>query len=108
MDLPDPRPDASWVALSRYLPRREEMPALAHEAAAYQLTTVGGWVDSAGQRRRRLHLLAEGATLGPVGRGAPWGQVVDVRPTYATESDPVGHPVYRYGYALAVGYGGAS
>ena len=103
VDLPDPRSDAPWVTLSRYLPRREEMTALAHATAAYQLTAVGGWVDGKAKRRRKVHMLTEGATLGPVGHPAPWGQVVDVRPTYETNPDPLGHPVYRYGYALAVG-----
>ena len=106
VNLPDPRPDAPWVTLSRYLPRREEMTALAHATAAYQLTAVGGWVDGKAQRRRKVHMLTEGATLGPVGRDAPWGQMVDVRPRYRVKGqvhDPLGHPVYRYGYALAVG-----
>ncbi len=107
VDLPAPQPDAPWVSLSRYLPCQDEMAALQSEVAAYQVHTVGGWVDRVGQRRRRVRMLAEGATLGPAGRPTPWGQVVDVRPTYPSNPDPLSHPVYRYGYALAVKYGGA-
>ncbi len=105
MDLPDPVPGHPWTTLSRYLPRQEEMPAFLEPTAAYTLVRVGGWVDGVGQRRRRITLASEGATLVwanglPV---PPWGQIVDVRPTYASNPDPLGHPVYRYGYALAVG-----
>lgn len=107
-DLPDPDGQEMWITLSRYWPRREEMPALLDERAAYELVTVGGWVDSVGQRRRPLTLVAEGAVLAALGQVPPYGAVADVRPSYPTNTDPLGHPVYRYGYALAVGYGGAA
>ncbi len=107
LDLPEPTAD--WVSLSRYLPQADETISLAEKGSAYALKAVGGWLDSptrSGQRRRMVNLLVEGAVIGakPV-RSVP-GQMVDVRPTYETDTDPVGHPVYRNGFALAVGMTG--
>ena len=107
IELPD-APGQPWITLSRYLPRAEEMPALQDPQAAYRLAEVGGWLDSPvrrGQRRRPIHMLLEGAVLGPLAQLVP-GQVIDVRPSYATDPDPVGHAVYRSGLALAVGLKG--
>ncbi len=108
LELPDPRADGPWTLLSRYWPRADEMPALQKERAAYELVRVGGWVDGVGQRRRVLHMVAEGAVLGSLRHPGPYGAVADVRPRYPADPDPLGHAVYRYGYALAVGYGGAA
>jgi len=109
LELPAPEGGA-WTTLSRYLPKPGETPALQAEGAAYTLERVGGWLDSPqrrGQRRKAVNMLAAGATLGPLrGQEAVYGQVVDVRPAYETDPDPVGHPVYRSGLALAVAYGG--
>lgn len=107
LELPDPL--ESWVSLSRYLPQADETNFLAKKNSAYALKSVGGWLDSPtkqGQRRRMINLLVEGAVIGakPI-RLAP-GQMVDVRPVYETDADPVGHPVYRNGFALAVGMTG--
>jgi CRISPR-associated protein Csm4 len=105
LDLPDAN-GGTWISLSRYLPRPEEAQALYHPNASYTVRRVGGWLDSAtrrGQRRRPVNLLAEGAVLGPVVSPVP-GQVADVRPVYASDPDPQGHPVYRCGLALAVGW----
>ncbi len=104
-------PDAGgkpWVSLSRYLPQPAESAALQWEHAAYRLVNVGGWLDSPvrrGQRRRAVNLLEEGATLGALPNPIP-GAVVDVRPSYRTNEDPLGHPVWRSGLALAVGWEG--
>ena len=104
-------PDAAgnrWTNLSRYLPRPEELPALQHSQAAYHLENVAGWLDlpvRRGQRRRAIHLVAEGATLGPLERLAP-GMVVDVRPSYPSDPDPLEHPVYRCGLTVAAGLEG--
>ncbi len=109
LELPDLRPDAPWTTLSRYWPRDEaELAALHGEGAAYGLLTVSGWMDGEGQRRRPLHMLAEGGVFAPMGHDAPRGALADVHPVYRAKPNhnPVGHPVYRYGYALAVGYGG--
>lgn len=97
-----------WVNLSRYLPQPEETSALLDPRAAYNLVKVGGWLDSntrRGQRRRAVNMVVEGSVLGPTQRAIP-GQIVDVRPRYQKDEDPLGHPVYRCGLALAVGYQG--
>lgn len=107
LELPG-KGNGNWITLSRYLPREDEIGALAHPDAAYTLRAVGGWVDSparAGQRRRPLNLLAEGSVFGPLRREVP-GQVADVRPVYPSDPDPLGHPVYRCGLALALAYPG--
>ena len=97
-----------WVSLSRYLPRPEETNALLDPRAAYNLLNVGGWLDSSarrGQRRRAINMIVEGSVLGPVERLVP-GQIIDVRPRYKKDEDPLGHAVYRCGLALAIGYQG--
>ena len=102
-ELPDPAD--KWTSLSRYLPKENEIGALTHPDSAYSLKSVGGWLDSAarpGQRRKMVNLLAEGSVFGALPGPVP-GQVADVRPSYETDSDPLGHPVYRSGLALAVG-----
>jgi CRISPR-associated protein Csm4 len=107
IELPEAEGKA-WVSLSRYLPRKDEISALSDARAAYRIVNVGGWLDSPikrGQRRRAVNLLEEGATLGSVERSIP-GEIVDVRPSYQTDLDPLGHPVYRSGLALAVGMKG--
>jgi CRISPR-associated protein Csm4 len=110
LELPDPNPmqDETWISLSRYLPLEDEMPALHHPEAAYVIRNVGGWVDSPtrmGQRRRSVNLLAEGAVLGTTDKVVP-GQVVDIRPSYPSDPDPLGHAVFRCGLAFAVGMRG--
>lgn len=101
-------PAAKWTTLSRYLPREAEIGALRHPDSAYTLNSVGGWLDSAakpGQRRKTVNLLAEGSVFGALPGPLP-GQVADVRPIYGKDNlDPLGHPVYRFGLALAVGMG---
>jgi len=101
-------PDAQdlWVSLSRYLPRPDEMDTLAVEGTAYALQTVGGWLNSPtakSERRRPLHMLAEGSCFGSLPRRVP-GQVVDVQPVYGNNNQPVGHEVWRCGLALPVGF----
>lgn len=100
-------PDAgagAWVSLSRYAPREDENGALLDSRAAYAIRRVGGWVYSPGvksERRRTIHMLAEGSVLGPLPRDIP-GQVVDVQPDYGG-TRPVRHAVWRNGLAVAVG-----
>ncbi len=111
LTLPDPTPGGWWTTLSRYWPQPHEMDALRAPGAAYEIVPVAGWLDQHGQRRRPVHMLAEAAVLGePASAARPFGALAEVQPVYAvagTEQRPVGHPVYRYGYALAVGFGGA-
>ncbi|NSW52344.1 MAG: type III-A CRISPR-associated RAMP protein Csm4 [Anaerolineae bacterium] len=103
VEMPDPT-GKSWVSLSRYLPREDEMPALREAFAAYQLEGVGGWLQSTGskaERRRTVNMLKEGAVLGALPKD--WaGQIADVQPDY-NGTKPIGHPVYRSGLALGVG-----
>lgn len=103
LELPDP--NTAWVSLSRYLPLADETNSLAEKGSAYALKAVGGWLDSptrSGQRRRMVNLLTEGAVIGAKPMRTAPGQMVDVRPVYEKDTDPIGHPVYRNGFALAV------
>jgi len=108
LELPNPR--QMWTSLSRYLPRQEEMTAFQHQRAAWKVETVGGWLDSPkkrGQRRRALNFVQEGGVFGlPDGVQPPFGRVEDAAPHYKDGSEPVPHPVWRSGLAVAVGYGG--
>ncbi|GAB4467983.1 MAG: type III-A CRISPR-associated RAMP protein Csm4 [Anaerolineales bacterium] len=109
LELPDP--GEMWTTLSRYLPRREEMPAFSGEHAAWKVETVSGWLDSpqkSGQRRRAINLVQEGAVLSlPAGLQPPFGRLEDARPHYKSgPAYPIEHPVYRCGLTVAVGYGG--
>ncbi len=112
IDLPaaDGRP---WVSLSRYLPAQVEMSAFDWRGAAYSLRRVGGWLQSNqyhGQRRRAIHLLAEGSVLGALETPA-FGRIEDVQPVYQTDGINLAqqHPVYRPGIAFPVGLvGGAA
>ena len=104
VDLPDPAAGQPAYLLSRYHPRKTELPAAIQAPAAYRLESVAGWLfspDGPGQRRKRLHLLAEGSLI--AWPGAPAGDIVDVRPTYQNPEGDVSHPVWRYGLALAAG-----
>ena len=103
LELPDPA-GKPWVALSRYLPRPDEVSALSDPQAAYSVETVGGWASSMErkqERRRVVRMLAEGSVLGPVERPVP-GQVVDVQPVYEGVRS-FGHAIWRSGLAAAVG-----
>lgn len=106
ISLPDP--SGAWVSLGRYLPAADEISILGNPASAYTLKNVGGWLDSpmkTGQRRKSINLLAEGSVLGAWPGKTP-GRIEDVRPRYQGAEDPLGHPVYRNGFALAVGLKG--
>jgi len=88
------------VLLSRYHPRRDELPAAVTEAQAYQLEILTGWGASpAGSfRRRGLWLLGEGSVVRRQSARA-MGDLVDIAPV--GEGNP-GHPVWRYGLALGL------
>ena len=101
VEWPDPAPGDLYVTLSRYHPRSCEAPAsFTGDGVAYSLQAVAGYLYSpllAGQRRRRLQLVAEGSVLRATDR-PPFGDLVDVRPQVG--SFP--HPVWRYGLAWPV------
>lgn len=107
LNLPDSTDNAPWLTLSRYLPKNSEetVQALKNKQASYRVETVQGWVNSPGQakaqRRRTINVLTEGSVLGPVTSDVP-GQMVDVRPHYDGQAH-LDHPVWRNGFALAVG-----
>ena len=85
------------LLLSRYIPTPAEVGLLQEMAAAYQLTTIGGWLYSSQHpplRRKKIRMLTEGSVL----PGQPSGTLVDVQPDY----DDFPHPVYRSGLALSV------
>ena len=108
IELPDPI--KRWTSLSRYLPKNSETASLVDPDSAYALKSVGGWLASpasSGQRRKTVNLLVEGSVFGNLPSGVP-GQMADVRPSYEKDPDPLGHPVYRCGLALAVGLKGAA
>lgn len=102
---PDPNANDLFITLSRYHPRRKELPkALQATPAAYKLISVGGWFSSPGQkaqRRKRLWLLAEGSVLRAVESG-PWGNITDVKPDYPGATEQFPHPIWRYGLACPV------
>jgi len=103
IDLPV-QTDSTWINLNRYLPAQDDILALQDETARYSIKRVGGWVTSPtglGQRRRAVNLITEGSLLGKLSNPFP-GTVVDIRPSYETNQDPLGHPVYRIGYAFPV------
>jgi CRISPR-associated protein Csm4 len=105
LNLDIPSGNGPALLLSRYHPRSMELPAaLNGDGAAYNLIPLGGWLRSwagAAQRRKRLWLVSEGSVVKAQGAG-PWGDVVDVHPTYGNPDGDLPHPVWRYGLALGV------
>jgi CRISPR-associated protein Csm4 len=112
LNLPDVT--GAWVTLSRYLPTEGEVNALADVRSAYSIRQVGGWLDSPvnmGQRRRAINLIEEGSVIGVKPQRVTPGRMEDVQPRYKAGDDvlePLGHPVYRCGFALAVGLEGGA
>lgn len=113
LELPDVK--AGWVTLSRYLPREDEIAGLADAGSSYSIQRVGGWLDSPqnmGQRRRSVHLIEEGSVIGIDHKKDAPGRMVDVQPRYKTDNEgttaPLGHAVYRCGFALAIGMQGGT
>ncbi len=106
LKLPGPQPNGAALLLNRYHPRAEELPqALSNQGSSYALMAVSGWLrswDGAAQRRRQLWFVREGSLVHLSGNG-PWGDVVDVRPTYENPSGDLPHPVWRAGLALGAG-----
>jgi len=105
LSLPDPNDGGLLWLLSRYHPRREELPAALTESPGYRLSAVAGWLRSyqgPSQRRQRLWLVAEGSLIRTAGSG-PWGDITDVRPRYLNPAGDLPHPVWRYGFAVGAG-----
>ena len=100
-------PDADgrrWITLSRYLPAPDEVPGVLEGETAYSLDEIGGWLYSSSvrsERRRTVHMITEGSVLSGTGKSV-YGEMTDVQPDYEG-TRPVGHPVWRNGFAAAVG-----
>jgi CRISPR-associated protein Csm4 len=94
----DPKASGQLYLLSRYYPvDQADTTSLLDETAAYDLVYVAGRVQTPGaanQRRRGVHLVAEGSIVG----GSAVGGLATVTPIGAFP-----HDVYRYGFALGVG-----
>ncbi len=102
-ELPLDVPQSSAYLLSRWHPKKDEVPLLKDEKSAYKLEAVEGWLrtpeNAAAQRRKRLWLVSEGSLIA----GNPQGGAADVRPEYDAKSgETIPHPVYRPGFALAL------
>lgn len=98
------KPNQPFITLSRFLPKAAEQSCFLERCAAYSIEPVGGWVYSPGkaaERRRSIRMVSEGACLMNAGMTEPIGRIVDVQPDY-NGTRPIGHPVWRSGYALAV------
>lgn len=106
VSLPDSSPGGMAWLLSRFHPHTPaEIATLQAEGVAYRLVDVAGWLrspDGPAQRRRRIHLLAEGSWL-PAGETV-LGGLVDVQPVYENQEGMLSHPVYRSGFGVAVGF----
>ncbi|HOU45069.1 MAG TPA: type III-A CRISPR-associated RAMP protein Csm4 [Anaerolineaceae bacterium] len=110
IQLPDPVNDQPGYLLSRYHPSSSELPMAltgaktGDDRSSYNLVTVGGHLQTLNgpsQRRKRLTLVAEGGIICPP--RWPAGNVMDVKPDYQNDAGELGHPVYRFGWALAAG-----
>ncbi len=104
-DLPDAAPGGLAYLLSRYHPRPQDVSGLTSPGAAYRLTSVGGWLrspDGPAQRRKRVHLLAEGSLVALP--HLPAGDLADVTPDYDNPAGQLPHRVYRCGLALAASW----
>lgn len=100
----DLKPGQMALLLSRYHPRKDELPAaLKNDRAAYGLAAVGGWLRSPegpAQRRKRVYMVTEGSLVKISQQ--PAGDLCNVVPTYENVQGDLPHPVYRSGLALAV------
>ena len=118
--LPKPTPGELFLTLSLYFPTVAELPAvLKVEQASYRLSVRRGWMSSPDEvrvgsetfhgsalRRKAVRMFTEGSLLyWPEGCQA-LGALADVTPQAFSEHG--GHQVWRYGYALPVGYRGGA
>ena len=89
---PGPRPPAPFWLLSLYTPAAED--AVDWGRGNYTLMTRGGRVDSTGDLKKQLPMVAEGSVL--VSASALRGSAPDVAP------DGFAHPVFRAGFAVSI------
>jgi CRISPR type III-A-associated RAMP protein Csm4 len=102
LDLQEAKPNGKMVLLSRFYPVNvEDASKLEDPISMYDLVFVAGRVQALGQadqRRRGVHLVAEGSIV----RGDVTGGLAKVKP----EVGNFPHEVYRYGLAFGVGLDG--
>jgi CRISPR-associated protein Csm4 len=95
-----PSPSERFLTLAPVFPRRDEVKRLLADGCRYRLLARGGWIGApvpGAYRRKSVRMIAEGSVLVGSADGV-WGSLVDVTP-----DAPVGHKVYRWGYAFPVG-----
>lgn len=102
----EPAESACRILLSPYNPRDvSELAAWDLEGSHYQFLVRRGYADVPGDRdprRRSLRMFAEGSVLRLAeGSRAAFGRLINLAPQGFTR-----HPIYRYGYALAVEWKG--
>jgi CRISPR-associated protein Csm4 len=114
--LPDPTPGGRFLTLSLYYPTEAELAhVLKDDNVSYRLRMRRGWMASPDEsrdakgnlvgrgralRRKAVRMFAEGSILRwPNGKSA-LGDLANVTPNVFKTV----HPVYRYGYAYAIGY----
>lgn len=102
----EPKSDGAAYLLSRYIPNQSELPdALTSERAAYELVSLGGWLQTysgASQRRKRQMMVTAGSLVSA--KNYPAGCIVNLKPDYDAKAGDLGHAVYRSGLALAVNW----
>lgn len=100
ISLPDPT--ERFTTLSLYWPNTPRQAQTLTDDSAYDLIIRGGWSDGVhGQavRRKSVRMLTEGSVLQML-QEPLLGGLANVKPDNEGE-----HPIYRYGFALPVGFG---
>lgn len=96
----NPSQHGDFVNLAYYYPRGNEYGTL--NDAAYDLELRRGWMsnpESQALRRKAVRMITMGSVLKTIDKRDVYGSVIDVAP----EMFDGGYPVYRNGYALAIG-----
>lgn len=94
--LPAAEEPNSYLTLSLYHPRPDELAGNILGAAWYRRIHRRGWIfspEGRNLRRRGVWMLREGSVL----RARPLGTLIDLRPEHGFE-----HPIWRYGYTLTL------
>jgi CRISPR-associated protein Csm4 len=106
IDLPDA--GMRFTTLSPYWPQPDEVATVLMGDARYTLMAQRGWMgspDSHALRRKMVRMLSEGSVLTTPDKSI-LGGLADVTPdalVYPDSGERI-HDVYRYGYALPVGF----
>jgi CRISPR/Cas system CSM-associated protein Csm4 (group 5 of RAMP superfamily) len=84
-------PGAHWL-LSLFTPASSD--TIDWQRGNYTILARGGRIETTGDLKKQLHMVAEGSVL--YAAGTPSGSAPDVAP------DGFAHPVFRAGFALAI------